>query len=99
MLSQILKSEVERLFRNRTPPKSVDEVDWRYRVPRTEVRSIAQSLGLELHELDCDWSTEYGQWYTAMASRVLQELDPNWKETWNRFPRGRRTKFVIDRVQ
>jgi hypothetical protein len=63
-----LRAEVERRFRLRTPAKDIIDADWRYRVPRTEIRAIAQEMQLgALPELDEEWARQFGRWYTKMA--------------------------------
>ncbi len=47
--SSLLK-EIERLWRERTPPKTIDEIDPGTRVQRGEMRVIAKRLGLSVEE-------------------------------------------------
>ena len=82
-----LRLEVQKLFCVRTPAKDVMDVDWRNRVPRTEVLAIARDqCGSQPPLFDRKWMTEFYKWYNKMAMKALRELDPDWRTTLDRFP-------------
>ncbi len=71
------RAEVERRFRMRTPAKSIIDVRWEDRVPRSEMRSWSrETLGLYAPEEIEEWTRENAVWYRKMARRVIRELDP-----------------------
>lgn len=71
---QALRAEVERRFRERTPPRRVDEVLVETRVGRSEMRNWATTvLGKKIPELDVDRGFE--KWYRGMALRAIAQLD------------------------
>jgi hypothetical protein len=82
-----LRIEVQKLFRLRTPAKDILDVDWRNRVPRTEVLAVARDLcGSQPPLFDRKWLSEFFKWYNKMAKQALKELDPDWLSTLDRFP-------------
>ena len=86
---RILRDEVERRFRARTPAQDIMSADWRSRVPRLEIRSIAADhpeIGELPPELDRDWGAAFSTWYAGMAKRVMRELDPDWRAVLKRMP-------------
>lgn len=84
---RILRTEVEKRFRDRTPARNVLDADWRCRVTRTEIRSISMNLFMDMPpETDLEWGANFTEWYVAMAKKALKDLDPDWKETLQRKP-------------
>jgi hypothetical protein len=84
---KILRTEVEKRFRDRTPARDVIDADWHSRVSRTEIRAIAwNQFAVIPPEMDREWAAKFARWYLAMAKRALRELDPDWKETLKRNP-------------
>jgi len=86
---RILHDEVERRFRARTPAQDIMSADWRSRVPRPEIRSIATDhpeIGELPPELDREWGAAFAAWYVRMAKRVMRELDPDWRAVLKRMP-------------
>ena len=72
---RLYRAEIERRFRERTPPLSV--LDWRPedRVQRGEMRSWAVEHCGELPpETDRPWLKRLARWYRAMAKRIESEL-------------------------
>jgi len=83
----ILRNEVEDTFRRRTPAKDIMDVDWRYRVPRTEICSIGESLCGQMPPVfDRSWMVCFCKWYNRMAKKALKELDPSWLDALTNFP-------------
>jgi hypothetical protein len=83
----LLRLEVQKLFRLRTPAKDILDVDWRNRVPRTEVLSIARELcGAQPPLFDTKWMSDFFKWYNGMAMKALKDLDQNWRITLKKFP-------------
>jgi len=69
-------------FRSRTPAREVISADWRSRVPRSEIRSIAAGhpeIGELPPELDREFGSAFSAWYIRMAKRAMRELDPDWR--------------------
>lgn len=74
-----LRAEVERRFRERTPPTRIDEIMPDTRVCRGEMRRWAlEVLGKQMIEAsdDLEWAKRHARWYGRMAKRVIAELDP-----------------------
>lgn len=73
-----LRAEMERRFRERTPPRNVMEVLLGSRVGRGEMRSWATGArGKSIPELDTVLGVERARWYRAMALVVIKEQDPD----------------------
>jgi len=90
------RAEVERLFRERTPAKSINDADVRTRVNRSEMRSWAlKTRGKELPELDREWGLAQTRWTRAMIRRVIKQLDPEMYEQTCRLIKPGRNMEVL----
>ena len=68
---KLFRSEVERRYRERVPPKNVLDVSG---VGRGEMRGWAREHCGELPpEVDIDWSERFSRWYRRMTLRVQKE--------------------------
>lgn len=75
--AEAYRAEVERRFRERTPPKCISDASVADRVGRGEMRNWCKdNLGKEAPELDEAWLADQAVWYRTMAKRVVKELDP-----------------------
>jgi hypothetical protein len=73
------RAETERLFRSRTPARSILDVRWEDRVPRSELRGwCIEHLGKMPPEEDPDWQRAQVFWYKKMGHAVIKELDPEY---------------------
>ena len=73
--TELFREEVERRFRERTPPKDIYDILVEGRVTRSEMRTWAKdNLGKPVPELDLEWMTDFAKWYKRMARRVIKEL-------------------------
>ena len=73
------RAEVEKRFRENTPPKDNDiyRIDWRDRVARSEMRNWAsEHLSKQAPETEEDFVIDQADWYSKMAQRVMKEQDP-----------------------
>lgn len=68
-----VREEIEKRFRERTPPHVIADADWRYRVPRSEVRDIELKLTGKLSPLYKEFLEERAAWYRQMAKNVAEE--------------------------
>jgi len=69
--------EVERLFRERTPPAQGDiySIDSAGRVTRSEMRAFSQRVLLrDPPETDARWVACHAKWYQKMSLRVRREM-------------------------
>lgn len=83
----VLRNEVELLFRRRTPANDIIDVDWRVRVPRSEIRNLAEYLCGQMPPMfDRIWLVSFCKWYNKMAKKALKDLDPTWQLTLINFP-------------
>ena len=74
---QALRAEMERRFRERTPPRNVMDALADTRVGRGEMRSWAtEARGKAIPELDTDLGQDRARWYRRMAVRVVKAQDP-----------------------
>jgi hypothetical protein len=84
---QVLRNEVELLFRRHTPAKDILDVDWRVRVPRTEICNLGEYLCGQMPPVfDRAWLVSFCKWYNRMAKKALKELDPSWLDSLTNFP-------------
>lgn len=73
--NEAYRTEIERRFRERTPPRQADEVDPATRVLRSEMRAwSSQTLGKLPPETDHEWLRAHARWIKAMIARVEKEL-------------------------
>jgi hypothetical protein len=74
---RLYRAEVERRFRERTPP-AIDDIysfDPAGRVTRSEMRTWSgDQFGVYAPEIDQEWVETHARWYRRMSKRVLKEL-------------------------
>lgn len=68
------RAEVERRYRQRTPPTHPDEIDPGTRVVRSEMRTWSlDTLGKKSPETDYNWLCALNRWYKRMSKRIEKE--------------------------
>lgn len=72
---QWLRNEVERLYKDRTPPKRLDEMLVGYRVNRAEIRTLAErQFGEMPPETDRQWLESFLKFYQGLVRKYKDKI-------------------------
>jgi hypothetical protein len=81
---KVLRVEIERRFRERTPPRDIEAVLPESRVGRGEIRGwIKEQVGELPPMTDQEYLYQHALWHRRMIRRVLRELDPETLPQYN----------------
>ena len=73
-MEQAWRDEFEKRFRERTPPRNVDEANWTYRVNWSEMaRWVELKFGTVPNRWDIEWAEGIVEWFKRLRSKMKKE--------------------------